>query len=254
MVLLLVPVLLWKPLLPVMIDFKKRSLQKELLDREDIPFKDIQQNMQELDFINTYLGGHQITIKGLESVIKLSNYQLSDQLTICEIGCGGGDNLRVLNKWCKEKNISVTLIGIDINPHCIEFARSKKENDEFQFITADYRTVVFDAKPDVLFSSLFCHHFTNQELLQQFQWMKEHAAVGFFVNDLQRHPLAYYSIKLLTTLFSKSYLVKNDAPLSVLRGFHKTELVKILNKLSMIHYQLTWKWAFRWLLVYRHEQ
>ena len=33
------------------IDFSKRSYEKELLDRDDIPFDDIERNMRELDFI-----------------------------------------------------------------------------------------------------------------------------------------------------------------------------------------------------------
>ena len=37
-------------------DFSVRSYKKELLDRDDIPFADIRQNMQELDFINAKLG------------------------------------------------------------------------------------------------------------------------------------------------------------------------------------------------------
>jgi 2-polyprenyl-3-methyl-5-hydroxy-6-metoxy-1,4-benzoquinol methylase len=234
--------------------FSNRSYQKELLDGDDIPFEDIKQNMKELDFINTWLGGHKITLNGIESLVKLSAYQLSDKLTICEMGCGGGDNLRAIGEWCKKRNISVILIGIDMNPNCIEFARSRKDNFDIDFIMDDCRNVKFQTKPDVIFSSLFCHHFTNEELHAQFLWMKENCSVGFFVNDLQRHQLAYYSIKLLTQLFSKSYLVKNDAPLSVLRGFHKKELSQILNKLSIINYQLKWKWAFRWLLIYKHEQ
>ena len=84
-------------------------------------------------------------------------------------------------------------------------------------------------------------------------WMKNNSTLGFFVNDLHRHPLAYHSIKLITSLFSKSYLVKNDAPLSVARGFKKDELIEILQQSSIIHYQLKWMWAFRWLLIYKHD-
>ena len=65
-------------------DFSRRSYQKELLDGDDIPFPDIARNMHELDFINTWLGGHAISVEGLR--------QLSGgrrQLSICEIGCGG---------------------------------------------------------------------------------------------------------------------------------------------------------------------
>ena len=48
-------------------NFANRSYQEELLDRNDIPFKDIRRNMHELEFINTYLGGHQITLSDLKN-------------------------------------------------------------------------------------------------------------------------------------------------------------------------------------------
>lgn len=231
-------------------DLSKRSYQKELLDGDDIPFDDIKQNMQELDVINTWLGGHQITIKGLQQLINKVSHPHT--LHICEIGCGGGDNLRVIQEYCKKKSIPVKLLGVDINPHCIAYAQSRKENEGIEFICSDYATASFKQKPDVIFSSLFCHHFTEEELQQQFVWMKNNSTLGFFVNDLHRHLLAYHSIKFLTGLFSKSYLVKNDAPLSVTRGFKKNELIEILQQSSIIHYQLKWMWAFRWLLIYKH--
>ncbi len=232
-------------------DLSKRSYQKELLDRDDIPFEDIKQNMHELDVINTWLGGHQVIIKGFQHFIDRMSH--TQTLHICEIGCGGGDNLRVIQQYCKKKSINIQLIGIDINPHCIAYARSRKENEGIEFTCSDYATASFTQKPDIIFSSLFCHHFTNDKLQQQFLWMKDNSTLGFFVNDLHRHPLAYHSIKLITSVFSKSYLVKNDAPLSVARGFKKEELIQLCDRSSINKHQLTWKWAFRWLLIFKHE-
>ena len=229
-------------------DLSNRSYQKELLDGDAIPFADIKQNMHELDVINTWLGGHQITIKGLASL--LGEVKQSSSLLICEIGCGGGDNLRAVQLYCKKKNINAQLIGIDINPHCIAYAQSRKENTGITFICSDYAIVSFAQQPDILFSSLFCHHFTEEELKHQLMWMHNHSTIGFFVNDLHRHSVAYHSIKLLTGIFSKSYLVKNDAPLSVARGFKKNELTELLQQSSINNYQLKWKWAFRWLLIF----
>jgi hypothetical protein len=60
---------------------------------------------------------------------------------------------------------------------------------------------------------------------------------------------AYHSIRILTSLFSKSYLVKNDAPLSVLRGFKKRELTTLLDKAGISKYTIKWRWAFRWLVI-----
>jgi SAM-dependent methyltransferase len=233
-------------------NFSVRSYKKELLDRDDIPFEDIKQNMQELDFINAKLGGHKITREGLKIVMKRMGKELmksSERLSILEIGCGGGDNLRVIKSYCERKNIAVRLSGVDINPHCIEFARSRKENEGIEFISSDYKLIDPVPKPDIIFNSLFCHHFTDDGMRDILIWMKEHSTTGFFINDLHRHPLAYYSIKWLTRMFSKSYLVKNDAPLSVLRGFKRNELEMFNAQCSILNAQLKWKWAFRWLLI-----
>lgn len=228
-----------------MTDYTRRSNKKELLDRNDIPFADIVRNMKELDFINTHLGGHSITLSGFK---KLSLNQ--KDISVCEIGCGGGDNLNALYHFCKKKNINVTFQGIDINTDCIAFAKEKSPIENIKYVTSDYRDVDFkDRAPDIIFSSLFCHHFTDEELVEMLQWMKRNATIGFFINDLQRHPLAYNFIRYATRLFSKSYLVKNDAPLSVLRGFKKNEWESIFKKAGIDDYSIQWKWAFRYLIL-----
>jgi ubiquinone/menaquinone biosynthesis C-methylase UbiE len=227
------------------VNFTHRSYQQELLDRDDIPFADIRQNMRELNVINTWLGGHGITLNGFRQLL-----QKRKSITVCEIGCGGGDNLAAIANWCAKKNISVQLVGIDINKDCIAVAQTTLKPFNAQLIASDFRDVHFnDHPPDIIFSSLFCHHFTEKELLHMLQWMRNNSTEGSFINDLHRHALAYHSIKLLTRLFSKSYLVKNDAPLSVQRGFIKKEWQQLLQDAAITQYDLQWKWAFRWLLV-----
>lgn len=229
-------------------NLKHRSYQKELLDRDDIPFADIQQNMHELYIINSWLGGHRITVKGFNLLQKGAK-----KVHICEIGCGGGDNLLAINKWCKKLGVEATFTGIDIKEECIAYAKEQQALPPCtQWICSDYREVSFTEKPDIIFSSLFCHHFTNEELVQQLRWMQQQSTRGFFINDLQRHSLAYYSIKLLTRMFSKSYLVKNDAPLSVARGFIKQDWKTIFLQANITAYQVKWQWAFRYLITYRH--
>jgi 2-polyprenyl-3-methyl-5-hydroxy-6-metoxy-1,4-benzoquinol methylase len=228
-----------------MIDYKKRSLQKELLDQNDIPFEDIALNMKELDFINTHLGGHSITIKGFKNLLRNRK-----EISVCEIGCGGGDNLTALHDFCKKKGIKTSFTGIDINKDCIAWAKANSKIENVDFIISDYKNVHFqENKPGIIFSSLFCHHFTETELIEMLVWMKSNSSLGFFINDLHRHPIAYYFIKIATQLFSKSYLVKNDAPISVLRGFKKNEWKDIFKKAGIKNYSIKWKWAFRYLII-----
>jgi 2-polyprenyl-3-methyl-5-hydroxy-6-metoxy-1,4-benzoquinol methylase len=234
-------------------DFSQRSYEKELLDRDDIPFADIERNMQELDIINTWLGGHAISIRGLKDLVEGIGPP-ERRISICEIGCGGGDNLRVLSRWCRKRGFEVEVTGIDNNEHCIKVARERWKEGNASWIHSDYRDVIFPGKkPDILFSSLFCHHFTDGQLVEMLQWMQEHTGSGWFINDLQRHPLAWFSIRLLTKWFSRSYLVKNDAPLSVLRGFSRSEWENLLQAAGITGYSLQWKWAFRWLVEVRNN-
>jgi 2-polyprenyl-3-methyl-5-hydroxy-6-metoxy-1,4-benzoquinol methylase len=229
-----------------MISFSTRSYQKELLDRNDIPFEDIRQNMRELDLINTRLGGHRISAAGISTLLKNTSGQPT---SIVEIGCGGGDNLRAIKRWALKNKVEIKLSGIDINEACIEYATTVPENDGINFINSDYRNVNFSEPPQIIFSSLFCHHFTDEELVLQLRWMHQNSITGFFINDLHRHPAAYYSISLLTKMFSKSYLVKNDAPLSVCRGFKRKEWTHLFSQAGIENYNCQWRWAFRWLII-----
>ncbi len=235
-----------------MINLAERSYKKELLDTDNIPFADIKQNMKELNTINTVLGGHAISIKGIQKII--SKHKVEEPITICEIGCGGGDNLNALQKWCNKKNIKVTFIGIDIKQECIEFAQQQYPLLQCNWIQSDYQKISFDKnQPAIIFSSLFCHHFIEDELITMLEWMKSNSSKGFFINDLHRHWLAYYSIQFITAAFSRSYLVKNDASLSVARGFLQTEWIKIFADAGIKNYSINWKWAFRHLIVYNNE-
>ena len=228
-------------------DLSKRSYKKEILDLDTTPFEDIKRTMQELDFINTYLGGHSVTLEGFKKLLKEKK-----QITVCEIGCGGGDNLNAIKKWSKNKNLTVNFIGIDINLNCVEFAR--QQNPSMEFIASDYKKILFDNKPDIIFSSLFCHHFTDEELVEMMQWMKTNSTTGFFINDLHRHIIAYNFIKITTALFSRSYLVKNDGPLSVLRSFKKKDWRAILRRAGITNYLIKWKWAYRFLIIVKNDQ
>lgn len=227
-------------------DFSIRADLPELLDQPDIAASDIQRNLYELSVINHQLGGHAITLEGFFSLAKKETH-----IHVCEIGCGGGDNLKQIEKKAVRKNIDLTITGIDINSECINVAKKLSWDSPSRFIVSDYRKVEFSSKPDIIYSSLFCHHFKDAELVTMFRWMRSNSRSGFFINDLHRNPVAYHAIRFLTRLFSRSYLVKHDAPVSVLRGFKKKELKDLFKSSGISNYTIRWKWAFRWLIIVR---
>lgn len=230
-----------------MINLRQRSYEKELMDGKNIPFAAMAQTLKELNVVNSRLGGHAITLKGITNFIKAGG-----SIRVCEIGCGGGDNLYAVHKYCLQKKIPIDFIGIDINPECIAFAKQQYPALPCKWICSDYALVDFEnSKPDIIFSSLFCHHFTDEELIFMLQWQQENSKKGFFVNDLHRHWLAYYLIKYITKFFSRSYLVKNDACLSVARSFRKKDWEYLFEQAGLQGYTINWQWAFRFLVTFK---
>jgi 2-polyprenyl-3-methyl-5-hydroxy-6-metoxy-1,4-benzoquinol methylase len=227
-----------------MINLYQRSYQKELMDADDIPFPAMAQTLRELNVINTRLGGHAITLEGVKRFVNNKT-----AITVCEIGCGGGDNLFAIYKYCRKNDIPVNFIGIDMNAECIAFAKLQYPQLPCEWICSDYSKVDLSAsKPGIIFSSLFCHHFTNEQLVQMLQWLRQNSQRGFFINDLHRHWLAYYLIKYITRFFSRSYLIKNDACISVSRGFRKKDWQQLFQQAQIPFYNIGWRWAFRFLV------
>jgi 2-polyprenyl-3-methyl-5-hydroxy-6-metoxy-1,4-benzoquinol methylase len=233
-------------------NFQHRSTHKEILDETDIPPSALRQNLSELDFINRYLGGHGLTLDSIEQLIPATPQD--KPIEICEIGCGGGGNLQVIDQWARLKGINVSLTGIDLKTDCLKYAQEKNWYHPTRWIRGDFRDTHFHTQPDILFSSLFCHHFPDEEIPPMLHWMHSRSRLGFFINDLHRHPLAYYSIKALTKTFSRSYLVRNDAPLSVARSFHRRDWEKYFAHAGLLQPRIVWKWAFRWQIIHRNER
>ena len=229
-------------------DFSIRSMGVEIMDDLQCSGDVLGQTLRELEFINTWLGGNQITI---DAIAQLSRMAPGRQLTIADLGCGGGDMLRTIDAWGKKNNVDLKLIGLDANPNVIEFARKNiADRPHIHLETVNiFSNEFLHRKYDIVVGTLFFHHFTDQQLARFFKQLKSNVRLGYVINDIHRHWLAFYSIKILTSLFSRSAMVKYDAPLSVLRAFTKAELIKILEQASPAKFVIRWRWAFRWQVI-----
>lgn len=205
----------------------------------------IAQTLRELNTINKRLGGNQISISAYKKFAKIKN-----DMVLVDLGCGGGDIMAEMARLSRKKSHRSTFIGIDANPHIVEYAQENtKTYPEISYQSINIFSDEFKKQQfDIIHCCLFLHHFASDELVSLFKQFKDQSRVGIIVNDLHRHPLAYWSILFLTTLFSKSSMVRNDASISVARGFKKHELKEILSKAGIKQYKLSWKWAFRWKL------
>lgn len=234
-----------------MTQFASRSYEEELMDDLNLANDMLRKNLDELAVINYWLGGNQVVLDALNQ-LDLKN-RGKDTLHIADLGSGGGDTLRAIAHWARKRKIHIKLTGLDANQFMIDYATEKAaQYPEISFKKTDIFSKEFEKEEyDLFICSLFCHHFRDEQLIDLFAKLKKQSAIGFIINDLHRHWFAYHSIKWLTILFRGSYLVRNDAPLSVLRAFRRKELQSLLEKAGLEKFSLRWLWAFRWQVVYR---
>ncbi len=226
-----------------------RATTPELMDDLDLATEELRQNLDELETINTWLGGYRPVLAALSQL--RPRWPAGRALRLADLGSGGGDTLRHMAAWAQRRRLPLALTGIDANAFMLDYAAAKSAGyPEISYHQADIFSAAFAAQRyDVLTASLFCHHFTDAELVALLRRWQQQAALVVIINDLHRHPLAYYSIKYLTRLLRGSRLVQHDAPLSVARAFTRADWRRLLAEAGIERYQLRWCWAFRWQVV-----
>jgi 2-polyprenyl-3-methyl-5-hydroxy-6-metoxy-1,4-benzoquinol methylase len=232
-------------------DLNERASGLELMDDLTLATDALRQNLDELETINTWLGGYQPVLNALARL--RPRLPSGRPLRLADLGSGGGDTLRHVARWARQNNVAVELTGIDANQFMLDYATAKStQYPEISYQQLDIFSPEFQAQPfDVLTCSLFCHHFTDAELVTLLRQWQQQAQLAVVINDLHRHWLAYHSIKWLTRLLGGSYLVRHDAPLSVARSFRRKDWVKLLAQASITNYELRWRWAFRWQVIFK---
>ena len=227
-----------------MLDFSKRSFEVELLDNpEKYSNAVMAETYQEINFINKYLLGDYFI---LQDVWKLAKHIDRKQVTILDLGCGNGDLLIKLQAHLRTKNI--TMIGVGFDPY-LSLTGGRSLPDNSIYLYDDWGLLVRSHHIDISVTSLTLHHLYGDELKQALDRLIETPNCGFVISDLMRNKLAYRIIKVLTQIFSKSELVKNDAPLSVRRAFSRLDMEDMRQRASLVATcELRSTISFRWLL------
>ena len=227
-------------------DLSTRSSQPEVMDDPCVPPEDMCRALAELETINRRLGGHATSLAGVARLLPAGTKRLS----LLDVGTGGGDFPRALVTWATRRGITASVRGIDLAGAAVEFARDRSRGFEaIAFSQEDLFDIQAERSFDVVHAALLLHHFEDGRASEALRKMHALGEWGVVINDLHRHPFAYHSIRILTSLFSRSRLIRSDAPISVARAFSRTELVGLAATAGLPCPKIRWRWAFRWQVV-----
>ncbi|EDM36627.1 SAM-dependent methyltransferase [Pedobacter sp. BAL39] len=226
-----------------MISTNERSQAPELMDDFNMEGEILRDALDKIAAINRLLGGNKVTLEGIKKLIGRRQ-----TISILDVGCGGGDMLRMLAAYAKEKRLDFQLKGIDANAFTIKHARAQ---------SADYENISYECQDifehissnhtyDIIICTLTIHHFHDGEIIELLEHFTARAKIGVVINDLHRSPLAYYLFKALCAVFRLNYMSEQDGLVSILRGFKQKDLRRYAQTLNLKKHRIRWKWAFRY--------
>ena len=216
-----------------------RSTQKEIMDNVFINDESIDQALLELTVINKWLGGFSNSRRGVKTLLK--RISSAKTISILDVGAGGCDLATAISML----HSGIHITALDLNKRAGEY--SKRKHPQISVVHGLVLDLPFEQRSfDIVHTSLFLHHFTEEELRSVLKAIYTVARCGIVINDLRRTVFSYYAMILLTRLFSRSAMVKNDGPISVRRGFTRDELVRLCSTLPSASYTIKRTWAFRW--------
>jgi SAM-dependent methyltransferase len=205
-------------------NLSSRAHLSEWMD-EPCSYEDFRACLQDLEQVNRLTFAYRPTLQWLHSLTRKE----PSPVHIVDVGCGGGDMLRRVERWAERRGIAVHLTGIDLNPYAARAAAERTTSrSKITWITGDAFSYRPSVPIDVVISSLFTHHLADDQIVAFVAWMEAVTQRGWFINDLHREPAPYYGFQLLANVMRWHRFVRHDGPVSIRRAFQPEDWMNYL--------------------------
>jgi ubiquinone/menaquinone biosynthesis C-methylase UbiE len=221
----------------VLLPIPEKRTGPEFLDLPESYHPDeLEGSLADIRVINRYLGDRRALLKHLSRQVGAAA-----SFSLLDVATGSGDLLIDIARWAKKRGKTAILAGVDNNERTVAVAT--RETEPFPEITvavADGLKLPFaDDSFDFVICSKTAHHFDEADAVRLVQEMLRVARRGFLLMDLRRSWIAWFLIRVLSTLFTKNRLTRADGPLSVLKAFTPDELADLASKAGAARFTVT---------------
>jgi SAM-dependent methyltransferase len=211
-------------------DFSRRARDAELMETAECSYESYRDCLRDLARVNVVSMGARPTLAFLERLRRRGRWS-REPLHIVDIGSGYGDALAKIARWAQRRGVAVRLTGIDSHPWSIRTAREAQPDFLIEWLCCD--AFDYQEAPDIIISSLFTHHLDDIALLRFIAWMELRARLGWFINDLHRHPVSYWGFTVISTAMRWHRFVRHDGPVSIARAFRPADWTSALQTVGI---------------------
>jgi SAM-dependent methyltransferase len=224
-------------------DFSRRAATPELMDIEEVSYADFRACLRDLAKVNRLTLAYRPTLGFLGSVVAAGRLPVGRPLSILDAGCGFGDALRRIDHWAQRRGVPVRLTGVDLSAHAMRAAaEATPPGRPIRWVKADLLSWRAEDGIDLIVSSLFAHHLDDRALIGFIRWMEATARIGWFVNDLHRHPLPYHVFRLWAGAARWHRFVRHDGPVSITRAFSRADWRRLLGEAGFAQDSAAVRW------------
>ncbi len=227
-----------------------RDQRPELMDQPDLDPDLHHQSLRGLVRLNRVSGSSRILWPELR---RLASIETSRPLRVLDVASGAGDVPIRLQQTARRRGIDLHVDGCDVSSVAIGHARRLAERHRVP-VEFFQRDVLSDPLPggyDVITCSLFFHHLDESQVVQLLTGMNRAAGRLVLVNDLIRSCRGYLLAWSAARLFSRSYVLHRDGPVSVAAAFTRDEILSLVGQAGLDGATIRRVWPLRFLLSWR---
>lgn len=235
-------------ILPMSLLTPPRIYEEELMDAGEGTDEDVARSLGDLRRINRFLGGRRVV---LDAISRCLDGTSRDRWSVLDVGTGSADIPTLVAEQLRARGLRPFVAAVDLSERNIRVARSRFEiAPEINFVRADSLKLPFAARSfDFVIASLFLHHFRDEDVVRLLADFGRIARRAVIINDLVRNRVPYYFIRVTGPILADSFLTRNDAPVSVLRGFTKGEMTGLANRAGLKRIKVERSFPYRLSLV-----
>jgi hypothetical protein len=187
--------------------FAERLIRPELLDHAEP--EEARRNLADLVRINERFGGHGVLQRILERTVPRD-----EPFTMLDVGAASGDTALTVRRLFPLARV------FSLDCHVVNLTAAPQPK-----ILADaFRLPFGEGSFDYVYTSLFLHHFPDEQVVQLLASFYKVARRGLLVNDLERQVLPFIFLPATKYIFGWQRITLHDGPISVRAAFRKHEM------------------------------
>lgn len=219
---------------------------REWMDDPDCNQQELFRTYRQFSTVNTLISRWSTIYRRL--VLPQAQAQ-NNQLSLLDIGFGGGDIPIKLARWAQKDDIDLEITGIETDARALEFVNRQKIPPKltFRHLSA-HEMLALGQKFDIVISNHLLHHLGQKQLFSVLSTARQLSQNMVLFNDIERSDAGWLLFNIFARPLFRSSFVTHDGLISIRRSYTRKELAEIIPE----GWTVSRLFPFRLLLSYQH--